>query len=103
MIIHVKKTVKAEQCQKCRKNFKKKQTSQNMCNQGTYFLVPVWRFQHFRHILQNPKLKLMATSFSNHSLDLNLWALSKDNVSLTGTYLTYFQRVFNRPGVAGAV
>ena len=34
------------------------------------FLVLIWRFQHFRHLLQNPKLKQMAPCFSNHSLDL---------------------------------
>ena len=36
------------------------------------FLVPIWRFQNFRHILQNPKLKQIATLFSTHSLDLCL-------------------------------
>ena len=36
------------------------------------FLVPIWRFQYYRHILQNQKPKQMATPFSNHSLDLYL-------------------------------
>ena len=35
-----------------------------------FFLVPIWRFQHFKYILQNQKLKQMATGFSYHSLDL---------------------------------
>ena len=35
-----------------------------------FFLVPIWIFQHFRHLLQNPKPKWMANCFSNHSLDL---------------------------------
>ena len=37
MIIHVKKTVESEQCQKCRKYFKKKQESQNMCKKALSF------------------------------------------------------------------
>ena len=35
-------------------------------------MVPIWRFQHFQYILQNPKLKHMATRFSNQPLDLYL-------------------------------
>ena len=38
----------------------------------SFFLVPIWRFQHFKYILQNPKLKQNATGFSTHSLDLYL-------------------------------
>ena len=34
------------------------------------YLVPIWRFQHFRHHLQNPKPQLLAICSSNHSLDL---------------------------------
>ena len=40
------------------------------CAKKIVFLVPIWRFQHFRHLLQNPKLKRMANCFSYHSLDL---------------------------------
>ena len=57
MIIPVKKTVEAEQCQKCRKYFKKKQESQNMYKKTLIFFVPIWRIQHFKHILYNLKLK----------------------------------------------
>ena len=52
-----------------------------------FFLVPVWRFQHFKYILQNPKLKQMATCFSNHSLDLYL---SKS----MGSYESEISRIF---------
>ena len=34
------------------------------------FLVPFRWFQHFKHLLKNLKLKLMAILFINHSLDL---------------------------------
>ena len=34
----------------------------------SFFLVPIWRFQHFKYILQNPKLKQIATRFRNDSL-----------------------------------
>ena len=37
-----------------------------------FFLIPDWRSQHFRHLFKNPKLKLMASFSSNHSLDLYL-------------------------------
>ena len=45
-----------------------------------FFLVPGWRFQYFRHILQNPNLKLMAGFPNNHYWSytfLNPWALKK--------------------------
>ena len=32
-----------------------------------HLFFPIWRFQHFKDILQNPKIKQMATRFSNHS------------------------------------
>ena len=38
MILHVKKTVEAYQCQKCRKYFDKKQESQNTCKKALIFL-----------------------------------------------------------------
>ena len=61
MTIHIEKTFKAMQCQMCRKYFKKKWESQNTCRKSTwFFLVPGWRFQYFRHLLQNPNLKLLA-------------------------------------------
>ena len=45
MIIHVKKTVEAQQCQKCRKYFKKKQESQNICKKAlTFFWFPFGDF-----------------------------------------------------------
>ena len=37
MIIHVRKTGEAEQCQKCRKYIKKKQESQKMCKKALIF------------------------------------------------------------------
>ena len=43
MIIHVKKTVEAEQCQKCRKYFNKKQESQNMCKKALSFFWFLFR------------------------------------------------------------
>ena len=55
-------------------------------NHGTHakkalgFLVPGWRFQYFRHLLQNPNLKLMASFPNNHYWSytfLNPWALFK--------------------------
>ena len=75
MIIHVKQTVGAYQCQQCRKCFFFfKWESQNTCKKSPkLFLVLIWRFQHFRQ--QNPKLKLMATYSGNHSLELNSWVL----------------------------
>ena len=36
------------------------------------FLVPGSRSKHFGQLLQNPKLQLMASLSSNHSLDLYL-------------------------------
>ena len=44
------------------------------------FLVPVWRYQYFIHLLQNPNLKLMASFLNNHYWSytfLNPWALKK--------------------------
>ena len=37
-----------------------------------FFLVPGYRSYHFRHLLQNQKLYMMARFSSNHSLDLYL-------------------------------
>ena len=44
--------------------FVKKNSWRNCKKKILYFLVPSWRCQHFRHILQHPKLNLM-TSFSS--------------------------------------
>ena len=45
--------------------------SENNCNKKNFFLlVSGWRSQHSRYILQNPKLYVMASFSSNHSLDL---------------------------------
>ena len=44
------------------------------------FWVPVWRFQNFRHLLQNPNLTLMSSFPNNHYWAytfLNHWALTK--------------------------
>ena len=44
------------------------------------FMVPVWRFQYFRHLLQNPNLKLIASFPNNHYWAytfLNPWAFMK--------------------------
>ena len=49
-----------------------KQKIQTSANKALIFLVPIWRFEHFKYILKNTKLKQVATCFSNHSLDLNL-------------------------------
>ena len=79
MTIHMEKTFQAMQCQKCRKYFKKKWESRNTCKKSTcFFLVPWWRFQYFRHLLQNPHIKLMAGFPNNHYWSytiLNPWAL----------------------------
>ena len=43
-----------------------------------FVLVSGWRFQYFRHLLQNPNLKLMANFPNNHYWSytfLNPWAL----------------------------
>ena len=48
------------------------------------FLVPVWRLQYFRHILQNPNLKQMASCPNNHYWAytfLNPWALKQTATS----------------------
>ena len=54
-------------------------TSENICKKSTcFFLVPGRRFQYFRHLLQNPNLKLMASFSNNHYWAytfLNPWAL----------------------------
>ena len=46
-----------------------------------FFLVPVWRFQYFKHLLQNPNLKLMASFLHNHYWAYNFlrpWDLGKN-------------------------
>ena len=77
MTINMETTFQAMQCQKCRKYFKKKWKSRNTCKRKhLFFLVPGCRFQYFRHLLQNPNLKLMAGFLNNHYLSfLNPWAL----------------------------
>jgi hypothetical protein len=54
-------------------------TPENISKKNTWlFLVPGWRFQYFRHLLQNPNLKLMAGFPNNHYWSytfLNPWAL----------------------------
>ena len=47
-------------------------SSENICrNSNKICLVPGRRFEHFRHLLQSPTLKLMTSFFfSNRSLDL---------------------------------
>ena len=48
-------------------------TSENISKKSTnFFLVPGSRSQHFGQLLQKPKLQLMASLSSNHSLDLYL-------------------------------
>ena len=90
MTIHMEKTFKAMQCQKCRKYFKTKWESRNTCKTSTWFFwVPGWRFQYFRHLLQNPNLKLMAGFPINHYWSytfLNPWALSKSSEILYNLY-----------------
>ena len=58
-----------------------KVTSENISKKSTWlFLVPDRRFQYFRHLLQNPNLKLMASFPNNHYWAytfLNPWALLK--------------------------
>ena len=44
------------------------------------FFIPVWRFQYFRHLLQNPNLKLMSSFPNNHYRAYTFlvsWALKK--------------------------
>ena len=51
-----------------------------------YFLVPGWKFQYFRYLLQNPNIKLMASFPNNHYLSytfLNPWALNNKGVCKT--------------------
>ena len=43
-----------------------------LAKKAQIFLVPDLRSQHFRHIIRKPKLQLMASLCSNHSLDLYL-------------------------------
>ena len=46
-------------------------TSENISKKiSNFFLVPGSRSKHFGQLLQNPKLQLMASLSSNHSLDL---------------------------------
>ena len=43
------------------------------------FFIPVWRFQYFRHLLQNLNLKLMSSLPNNHYWAYNFlipWALA---------------------------
>ena len=48
-------------------------TSKNIFKKSTnFFFAPGRRFQHFKHILQNAKLYLLASFSSNHWLDLYL-------------------------------
>ena len=81
MTFHMEKTFKAMQCQKCSKYFKKKWESWNTRKKSTWFiLVPWWRFQYFRLLLQNPNIKLMASFPNNHYWSytfLNPWALGR--------------------------
>ena len=59
-------------------------TSENISKKSTWwFLVPGRRFLHFRHLLQNPNLKLMAGFSNNHYWAytfLNPWALCTSGV-----------------------
>ena len=73
VIIHMEKTVRAMPCQKDWKLLEnKKKESQDLCKSSTkQMLVPSQRYQHFKHILQNPKLKL-TTSLSKN----NYWTYS---------------------------
>ena len=54
-------------------------TSENISKKSTwFFLVPGRRFQYFRHLLQNPNLKVMASFSNNHYWPYtfpNHWAL----------------------------
>ena len=43
-----------------------------LAKKATFFFVPGLRSQYLKHLLQNPKLKLVASLSSNHSLDLYL-------------------------------
>ena len=71
MIIHVKKTVEAYLCQKCRKYFKRKQESQNMCKKSIYFFFGSYlEISTFQKTFINTEPKWMATRFRNHSLEL---------------------------------
>ena len=47
-------------------------TSENISKKSTIFFGFRLKSQDFRHLLQKPKLKLMASLSSNHSLDLYL-------------------------------
>ena len=70
MFIHMEKTFKAMQCQK----------TEHLQKSIWFLLVPVQRFQYFRHILQNPNLKIITSFPNNHYWAytfLNLWALEE--------------------------
>ena len=50
MMIHVKKTVEAEQCQKCRKYIKKKNNHKTFAKKNTFFFgsySEIFTFQTF--------------------------------------------------------
>ena len=52
--------------------------TENLQKSPWLFLVPVWRFQYFRPLLQNPNLILMSSFPNNHYWAytfLNPWAL----------------------------
>ena len=65
------RTFRALQCQKCRNYFNNKKINTRK-KSNRILLVPSLRFQHFRQLLQNTKLKPIASFSSNQSLDLYL-------------------------------
>ena len=70
MIILMEKTFKAVQCQKCRQILRKYENHRTLAEKSPcFFLVPSLRFQHFKHLKQNPKNKLMASFCSNYLME----------------------------------
>ena len=79
MLIHVKRTVEAYQCQKCRKYFKMKQQTENMCKKSTlffWFLFEAFNILDIFYKIQNlSKWQLVSVITHWTYTYLNPWAL----------------------------